>query len=506
MTFDRIFSAGLRCGAVLFLATLVPNVPANQDRSRDTPTPSTSSDASAFLTDFEARVAASHSFEQLVQLCDYPIEPRERQSIGLRRRTSRGRGRGRSRGGTPPANAEASAEIVEDAKRMRKTAVESRLVAAATEFAANTAQPQQVRLRLGPIADHAQYRALAEVVEPEILAQAQQIFDARRTELLEQFAAQELEAMERIRQAGTGQPQDLSAFIATEAKLTERYGHLLDAAEFAELRQRYATTRRALLERHAPYVADRVSQAPNKPTIDAIIEDHLHPADEQLPAAAPIHAARRTRLEALTPFAGFDGADYLNAVYQNDLEEVRRLDAEYWGELKPVLDASFEQMKMLAPLMEKMSGGTMQRDDIANEFDRAMENLSVSQIVLATYLFNYQSVYAACLRDDAVRFKVVTEAPDIVTYNYLNVEVSRSYGWTDEESFSVNPEFARAFKQIGTQRGNEGSFQLVDGLLNSGKITRLKSGVQRMMRTTPCSDAAIPVFEQNLIAIFESLN
>ncbi len=70
---------------------------------------------------------------------------------------------------------------------------------------------------------------------------------------------------------------------------------------------------------------------------------------------------------------------------------------------------------------------------LESTIEAAYKSISLTNTLLAVYLFDYDSKYEPCLGKDAVTLQVVDHVPDMVVHNLLGQEVTRSYGYQPPE-------------------------------------------------------------------------
>ena len=184
------------------------------------------------------------------------------------------------------------------------------------------------------------------------------------------------------------------------------------------------------------------------------------------------------------PFTTLRGGNFLNALYQSDFDAIAQFDSYY------------RQRK----IQQRRSGvGKHWTDDI---LDAAVNSMRLADTVLAIYLFYFEANYKACLRKDAVQFKVVKVVPDVVIENLIGVEIARHYGWTERRYFKVNKDFEIAFRRIGTTEPEGAMATLSDFLLNQGGTDlrrELLAGTKQMMKTFPCNSQPVQRLKKTLL-------
>jgi hypothetical protein len=186
------------------------------------------------------------------------------------------------------------------------------------------------------------------------------------------------------------------------------------------------------------------------------------------------------------PFDGLPGGSFINAVYKGDWDAVKTFNEAYGN-------------RKIRQYKRSMGNRPHFADGLITAGYRSIE---LPKIMLAVYLFNYDSAYEGCLRDDAVTFEVVEHVPDTVYRNLLGYEVMRSHGYTSRERFRVNKEFTASFRRIGKMKPESAMGTIADFFLNQGG-TDLKremvKGTKAMMAKFSCGSPEIKQLERNLL-------
>lgn len=289
----------------------------------------------------------------------------------------------------------------------------------------------------------------------------------------------------------------LSASVAQEVNLQRRHGALFEYDAFANLRADLQDRRRAIQKTLRTALIERAESLNTAPQLTAIKTQYFLGSDLEHSAMQAVAETIDERLQGTAPFTGVFGADYLNALYNQDFTELRRLDAYYMETIRPLMDFGTQQAVTLGPLLDALSGaakGTARRD-----IQRGVANLSALYAVMGTYLVNYQDAYGACLKPNAVSFEI-TQRTDRVTTDAFGREIARTRGWTQSDTYRINREFESNFNELFGTATSKGGEQLFDLFLNDGRVTRLRSGVKSMMRNTPCSSSTVAQLERGMLA------
>lgn len=168
------------------------------------------------------------------------------------------------------------------------------------------------------------------------------------------------------------------------------------------------------------------------------------------------------------PFTQFAMGDYLDSIYNGDIERLKRLDKEYLGKQLGQFEAG---MSSLGPLGNLMTG--------AMQLDKA----SLVNPTMKAYVSSYGDNYGNCLRKDAVQFTIT--------------RTDKSNGVTLREGiYRMNSEFAQAFKETYSAPSiadlSELSHPLVD----------INNGVRQIMNAYKCNDPVIKRFESQLLDMY----
>ena len=271
-----------------------------------------------------------------------------------------------------------------------------------------------------------------------------------------------------------------------EDVLMKAFGKQLASSEFSAFNVERKIYREKLITQNIQPLSDKIKAAKKTTEIDALIENYIVKSDEDSIVAKPILLAAQQRKSIIAPFTNLAGGDYLNAIYSGDAKSIKAAD-------RVVLGAYLDFMRQ--------SLGSAGLPGLGSYFNE--DNFSLATPVLANYLFNYQNTSKKCLRPDAVAFTVTGRTADYVTTNGWGMEISRIYGSTYVDRYSVNKEFSKAFYDLGTSEPS--SVILPDIFFNKGKSTAVLVGVESMMNKFSCDDPRIKLFEKNLLSYYESI-
>lgn len=331
--------------------------------------------------------------------------------------------------------------------------------------------------------------------KPAVCEKAADAFRNKTDKLASQFASAEDKAFKQLARQALG-TEGLADLVAFEKRLAEDYAGLLTLAPFEKSADQRAKTRHALQRKHAGEIRKELESVNTAPAIRAI-EEKYFAGNDLADAPRQVVAAIETVMAGTRPFSGLSGAEYFNAIYNQDFEALRSLDRRYVAGIRPLMTFGAQQAMELGPLINALSG---QRSGTA-EADLAhwLQNLSALHAVLGTYLLNYQNVYAKCLQPNAPKM-VVTTQTDYVTRDGFGAEISRREGWTTQDSYRVNPEFGDHFTTLFAATDGAAQAQLLDLLVNDAQITFLRQGVERLMDGHDCASPEVKQLEAGFLA------
>lgn len=331
---------------------------------------------------------------------------------------------------------------------------------------------------------------------PGICAKAAKLFEAAARQAAEAFIGT-VETETQALYAKNSKLPGLRSSIAAEAAVQGQYGVLFESEAFEDVREDL-TERRHTLQKRLRKDLVRLAQASNTaPQLNGIKTAYFLADDLKQSAMKEVLAAINETLESTSPFKDMFGAEYFNALYNRDFQELRRLDTYYMQSIRPLMDFGSQQAAAFGPLLDAISGspeGTTQRD-----IQRSVANLSALYPILGTYLVQYQNAYKSCLAASAVTYRI-SKRTDMVTTDGFGREIRRTRGWTQDDDYTINKEFAQNFDQLFGTATSSGSEQLFDMFLNDGRITRLRSTVSTVMGKYKCSSNTIQQLERGMLA------
>lgn len=287
-------------------------------------------------------------------------------------------------------------------------------------------------------------------------------------------AAQQAADYESFASQVPSTPATLAEAKSREAALAARYGSQLNAPEYATFNEGRRTWREKWLTAVSAPLSARIEAAESVSAVQGVFDAFVVAADLTSAPGKTLQVVAQRRKDVLAPFSSFAGGDYLNAIYDGDAATVRSLDAEY--------------LRTYSTLMQSVGIGAL------------VDSFTLVQPVLATYMFNYDTASAKCLRPDAKEF-VVTSGTDWVTQNGWGQELSRTAMSRTETHYRINPEFVRAFEALGESEPDSAAG--LDRFLFGGNIAKVVSGTHSVMRAFPCSDPRILRLERNMLALYD---
>lgn len=375
-------------------------------------------------------------------------------------------------------------ESLQQAEALIRRTIGQYVLPAAESFAHSTSTIEHAQNDLSDLASGT-HRALVKYLDVTQRSQIDTIFRTRKAVLLADFSSREMAYFESQIKSSTATVADLQRTNSYQTQLQARYRSLLAEPAFAALNARLHQSKQALLANNLDAIQNQLTAASSIRDMDQVLGTYLQPGDVELAATASLAKLYDARKEEFAPFTRLEGGEYLNAIYSGDLAELRRQDSVYVGNLQ------MATMQFMGP-----------KDFRTKLLNEKYERISLSTPVLATYLFNYQRLSAACLADDAVAFTVTEMVPGSVTTNGLGVELYRTFGYTNEYHYSVNKEFAAIFRQIGDKGSGNVMTSLLDIFVNDNKLGKIKQGVKQMMEKFPCNGQVIQNMEMRMREVF----
>lgn len=333
-------------------------------------------------------------------------------------------------------------------------------------------------------------------LQASVCEKAARRFLDKALDLAERFVDAEEDAFEAIEDGGRALP-DLARALVHERKLRGQYGVLTELDPFEDFNEDRRDHRRELQERLRDAIEDEIAATRTAPELRAI--EHRYFIDDDLQARhmRPVRDALDAALAETRPFAGMAGADYFNALYNQDFAALRELDGYYLEGIWPLMVLGAQQAAAMGPLLDALTGA--RQGTAAAQAYRGVANLSALYAVLGTYLLEFPDVYAECLKPNA-QTVVITTRTDWVTRDAFGNEVRRTEGWTTEDRYLVNPEFVGNFRALFGAAKGSAQAHLFDLFLNDGRITSLRAGMRSTMRETSCASPEIKQLEEGFLA------
>lgn len=193
------------------------------------------------------------------------------------------------------------------------------------------------------------------------------------------------------------------------------------------------------------------------------------------------------KLKTHAPFRGFLAGEYLNALVSKDWTSLRKMDTEYTQGFAPFIAMAGQAMSMINPSAKQ-------------GFKELSENMTAVNAAFATYLLEYQNIYAGCLGDDPVEARV-SKTTTAITKNEFGFEISRT-SWTTEDHYKIPRRLAPHFEQLWGADFREGSPMASDALFNDSRIINLVRGTKNVMKNHPCDHPSMKALEQGMIEYY----
>ncbi len=403
-----------------------------------------------------------------------------------RKKSRRTRGRSNARAAAlakkVEQNAGVSAQSQQQAEEMIKQTINKLTVEAADYFAKSITKPTAIITHLNPLRK-GKYSAFLKYLEPEKAQKVNDIFAKRKALLIESFVKWEQDDYNRLSQTNVN-ISSLRSFNHFEKGLHSKYSTLLNSSQFAQFNQLRKATRVKQIKGNLNPIKLAFKNSENLTLLDYNFENLLLDKDKNTPIGSQITAFYNIHRKRVAPFLDFPGGDYLDAIYRGDYASLRNQDRRYGKMISNQFDKAMTGLAPGTPNPYSMKG-------LVNSF-------TLIKPISAVYLFNYQTVYQRCLKDDRVVFVVTRTVPDIVTTNILGWEVSRSYGYSTSTDYKINKEFTLLFRIVGTSKPFSFSSGFVDSFLGGGKKNKVLRGIKMAMRSLDCNSKQVKQFEANL--------
>jgi hypothetical protein len=141
---------------------------------------------------------------------------------------------------------------------------------------------------------------------------------------------------------------------------------------------------------------------------------------------------------------------------------------------------------------------------IGQKLQAAAANLIMVTSVAGFYIIYYEHAYPNCMDANPLVYQR-TRKYEWVTKNSMGMELSRSPGWTETDTFIIN----RRFKYVWDDMGDieKSNAVLVDMSLGKPGAIRLAdamSGMSRSMQRFACNSEEMQRLESNRLAYFKS--
>ena len=201
------------------------------------------------------------------------------------------------------------------------------------------------------------------------------------------------------------------------------------------------------------------------------------------------------------PFNDLSGGQYLNAIYLEDFEEAIRQDKQFGYKLKEPAKTQAILLGALAKIVPYR-----QISDAADAMEHIEDHVTLGVPVIVTYMRNYKTTSERCLTDGAVEFTITTTTDDRVMKDELGNEMWRVPGNSYDTMYSVNKEFADAFRAHGTQDPATAGSMIGDAMYTDGKQTQIVRGVRQMMDKFPCDSPVIKQMEKRMLEFLDFRN
>lgn len=355
--------------------------------------------------------------------------------------------------------------------------VDALLPGAARDWAARAQGLSGWRALAGWRQSHAELLVLAGAPAQ---AAAQAALDERQASLASELLAGWRQDF--ARQVATQPPglAALAAGTALELRLRDETAALAALPALQAFSAERATRRTLDLQAAAPALVAQARQAPHLSALQALRERHLLPEDADSATAQALQAAFSARQAQIAPFAGLPAADYLNALYGEDVERLQALDRAFREPYKAMLLPTLQQTAPLMNLFSRIGGVQM---DYAALMTRSLDSISLIAPLFAVYLIEFEGRLGPCLERDALRFKITRSSETVYKDGWGNYKYSVQHP-DQVEHFRVNRRFGPVFEQVGLSNPQSVLGNMLDGVFKSGGrvgIGELVQGTRAMM-------------------------
>lgn len=186
----------------------------------------------------------------------------------------------------------------------------------------------------------------------------------------------------------------------------------------------------------------------------------------------------------------YPGAAYLNALYRNDLEQIRREDQLYLAGASSML--SIAAMDTPVRTLMQAMGFDVDHERLRAELTRA----TLVRALAGTYLLNFERAYPACLGSDAVEFTLTDKWVD----DWGNTIAHRPQ---TTARYRVAARHRAVFDNL---RGFDASMAVLSQSfrpdIGALRVKDIVDGLEQAMQDYPCSHPVMQQLESNMMAIF----
>jgi len=202
-----------------------------------------------------------------------------------------------------------------------------------------------------------------------------------------------------------------------------------------------------------------------------------------VPSTNPVTAWNKGEQFCEGKFCGLSGGVYLNAIYNNDLALVKRLDAS--------LNSRFR----------KKTGGMLA---FAEDVTGKKQDMSLLPVLADTYIAEDGKGYAPSLQcyKDAVKKTITHTNPTYDVWDHRGMYDGVAGGEVHRYSYIIRPELMSLCDKVCDHLGGAGERSAVRSLGHVGANNTL-SGVVEMVKQFPCESNAMLQFERNLQSMTE---
>ncbi|NIB40559.1 hypothetical protein HBA55_13240 [Pseudomaricurvus alkylphenolicus] len=208
----------------------------------------------------------------------------------------------------------------------------------------------------------------------------------------------------------------------------------------------------------------------------------------------------------------YPGAILLNAIYRNDLKQIKAEDIlMHKAFIKQMEAYSDNQVFRMASLLSG-SGGS--RAEAQWWVEQEIRKSSMINPILGFFAASYQSLYPGCMEADAVTFKKTSGMESVVRNGY-GAEIS-SVSTVKTQNFTINRRHVEAFQKLNGDVSTPESLGVFarlhgDGIpLDMQAVLKLVNdalvGLRQAMSSNACDSDIIRKLDQNMLAIYNAKN